>query len=101
MTAMSTFEQVNARLDSDPWVPRENLHPLTGRQVRYAGRDWPHEGTEWIVVPGRRAAASPRSAPGRHAGRRGELSPARKPPLRRCGRTTAAPPPSGLPVAAD
>jgi hypothetical protein len=50
MATMTTFEQVNVKLDSDPWMPRENLHSLTGRRVRYMGTEWAYQGTEWIVV---------------------------------------------------
>jgi hypothetical protein len=45
----STYDEISRRLDSDPWRPRENLHPLTGRRVRYMGTEWAWQGTEWIV----------------------------------------------------
>jgi hypothetical protein len=41
----STYDAISRLIDGDPWRPRENLHPLTGRRVRYMGTEWAWQGT--------------------------------------------------------
>jgi hypothetical protein len=45
-TEASIAALVQAKL-TDPWVPAD---PMIGKQVRYMGREWAYQNTEWTVI---------------------------------------------------